>query len=248
MRDGLRTAIVAACACAGLLAAAPGASAEVTASFDSRLLAITGGNGGERLKVVCDRDGLTKVNGRNPKGGPVPCAKVAEINAEVGGGDDVVDFSGVTGAFGEARFPGFGVGTGALAIGGEGNDRFIGGPGAFNAFFGEGGDDRGRGGPARDVLSGGPGNDKLNGARGRDSLLGNAGSDRLVGGPAADVLTGHAGDDLLAGSAGDDVIGGGAGRDRLRGGPGRDRLVGGPGKDDLRGGPGDDTEIEKNAS
>lgn len=247
MRGALRTAVASACAGAALLAAAPAAPGAVEAGFDARLLTITGGNGAEHLRVVCDGDGRVQVNGRNPKGGPVACDKVAEINAEMGGGNDVIDFSGVTGAFGEARFPGFGVGTGALATGGEGNDRFFGAPAAFNAFYGEAGDDRGAGGPARDVLAGGGGNDKLNGARGRDSLLGNSGSDRLVGGSAADVLTGHAGDDLLSGSAGDDVIGGGAGRDRLRGGPGRDRLVGGPGKDDLRGGAGEDAEIEKNA-
>jgi Ca2+-binding RTX toxin-like protein len=245
MRE-VRIAIVAACACAGMLVAAPGASAAVTATFDARLLHITGGNGAERLKVVCDGDGRVKVNSRNPKGGPVACAKVAEIDAELGGGNDVFDFSDVRG-FGQARFPGFGTGTGVAAVGGEGNDRFFGAPSAFNVFYGESGDDRGTGGPARDFLSAGPGADKLNGARGRDSLLGNGGPDRLVGGPAADVLTGHAGDDLLSGSAGDDVMGGGSGMDRLRGGPGRDRLVGGPGKDDLSGGSGEDTEIEKNA-
>jgi Ca2+-binding RTX toxin-like protein len=247
MRSARLPAIAAACACAGLLLAAPVASAKIVAGFDARLLTISGGNGAERLRVVCDGDGRVKVNGRNPKGGPVACDKVSEVNAQLGGGDDVIDFSGVSGAFGEASFPGFGVGTGALAIGGEGDDRFFGGRSAFNAFYGEGGDDRGTGGPARDVLVGGAGDDRLNGARGRDSLLGNAGADRLIGGVAADVLTGHAGDDLLAGSAGDDVMGGGAGRDRMRGGPGRDRLVGGPGRDDLRGGPGTDAEIEKNA-
>lgn len=234
--------IAAALAC---VAAAAPAQAKVTSSFDDRVLNIAGGDGSDRAAVRCDADGLTKVNGKNPKGGPVPCAKVVELDATMGGGDDVIDFSGVGEPFGDAQFPGFGTATGTAAIGGEGNDRYIPSPAAFNVFYGEGGNDRATGGPARDVLSGGAGEDKLNGARGRDSVLGNAGRDRLVGGPAADVITGHAGDDLLAGSAGDDIIGGGAGMDRLRGGPGRDQLVGGPGRDDLRGGPGRDAEIEK---
>jgi Ca2+-binding RTX toxin-like protein len=205
MRGGLRTAVASACAGAALLAAAPAAPAAVQAGFDARLLRISGGNGAERVTVVCDGDGRVQVNGRNPKGGPVACDKVAEINAEMGGGNDVIDFSGVTGAFGEARFPGFGVGTGALAIGGEGDDRFFGGPGAFNAFYGEGGDDRAAGGPARDVLAGGGGNDKLIGSAGDDVIGGGAGRDRLRGGPGRDRLVGGPGKDDLRGGAGEDA-------------------------------------------
>ena len=41
----------------------------------------------------------------------------------MGGGADVVDFSGVGRAFGKAKFPGFGNGTGVAALLGDGNDR-----------------------------------------------------------------------------------------------------------------------------
>ncbi|HEX2358610.1 MAG TPA: calcium-binding protein [Solirubrobacterales bacterium] len=233
--------IAAALLCAGAVSPA---QAKLKTGFDDRVLNVIGGNGAERVRVRCV-EGFTKVNGKNPKGGPVPCAKVVEIDASMGGGDDAIDFSGVSAEFGDADFPGFGIGTGTAAVAGEGNDRYIPSPASFNLFYGEGGNDRATGGPARDVLSGGPGDDVLNGARGRDSLLGNQGNDRLNGGTAADVITGHAGDDRLAGAAGDDIIGGGAGIDRLRGGPGRDRLVGGSGRDDLRGGPGNDAEVDK---
>ncbi|CAN5517376.1 hypothetical protein BH20ACT15_BH20ACT15_12420 [soil metagenome] len=229
-----------------MLAPAAPADAKLTTAVVKRVLQVQGGKGKERARVTCDPNGRVKVNGRNPKGGPVACSNIYEVDASMGAGDDVIDFSGVSPAFGEARFPGFGVGTGTAAIGGGGNDRYIPSRTAFNIFFGGGGKDRAKGGRARDLLSGGPGDDALNGAEGRDTLLGQAGNDRLVGGSAGDLLSGGSGDDRLFGGPGGDVLGGGPGRDKLRGGPGKDRLVGGAGKDDLRGGAGKDIEIEKN--
>jgi Ca2+-binding RTX toxin-like protein len=245
MSRSLLIPVAGACALLALGAAAPAASAKLTTSFKGRVLTVTGSKGGDRVVVTCSGDGFAKVNGKNPKGGPVPCRKVVEVDADTGAGRDVIDFSGVSGEFGKARFPGFGTATGTAALGGAGNDRYIPSRFAFNVFYGGAGADRATGGPARDVISGGAGNDRVNGARGRDTISGEAGNDRLAGGTGADLLNGGAGDDRLGGGAGADILGGGPGRDILRGGPGRDRLIGGPGRDILRGGPGADTEIEK---
>ena len=231
-------------AVATMALAAP-ADAKVMSEVVDSVLQVQGSEGKDRARVTCDASGNAKVNGANPDGGAVACSAIFEVDATMAGGSDVIDFSGISSAFGEARFPGFGVGTGTAAIGGAGNDRYIPSPVAFNLFFGEAGDDRARGGPARDILNGGPGSDDLDGADGRDSLIGEAGDDRLTGGTAGDLLAGGNGNDSLFGEPGADVLGGGPGRDKLRGGPGRDRLVGGSDKDDLRGGSGKDTEIEK---
>jgi Ca2+-binding RTX toxin-like protein len=227
-----------------LLAAAPAADAKVTSAVAGGILTISGDEGANQIAVTCGPDGNAKVNGGNPDSGAIACGKLVEVDAVTLGGNDLVDFSGVTEAFGEAKFPGFGTRTGAAAVTGLGNDRMIPSDTAFNLFFGEDGKDRAAGGDVRDQLSGGNGNDFLRGGDGRDSLLGNGDRDRIQGGPGGDTISGHAGNDLLFGEEGSDVIGGGTGIDRLVGGPGRDRLLGGAGKDILRGGPRKDIEIQ----
>lgn len=227
-----------------LFAAAPAAEAEVSSVVLGKVLSVTGSDGKDRLRVTCEK-GSAQVNGSNPVGGAVSCSAIHEVDATMGGGPDLIDFSGITSDFGEAKFPGFGVGTGTAALGGAGNDRYVPSQVAFNLFLGEAGDDRARGGPARDLLNGGAGEDDLGGVGGRDTLIGQTGDDRLAGGLESDLLNGGIGDDSLFGEPGADVLGGGPGKDKLRGGPGRDRLVGGADKDDLQGGAGKDTEIEK---
>jgi Ca2+-binding RTX toxin-like protein len=236
----------AALAAAAVMGLAPSAGAKVKASVDGSLLLIEGGDGKDRVVVRC-ANGNVKVNGKNPKGGAVPCSQIVELNTSTGGSRDVVDYSAVGPEFGEAKFGGFGTGTGVAALLGAGNDRYISSATAFNLAFGGPGRDRGNGGRAKDILSGGGDADVLNGAAGGDSVLGNAGDDRLNGGPGADVVSGHAGDDLLLGGPGADAIGGGTGMDRLRGGAGPDRLFGGAGKDKLSGGAGKDEEKQDRA-
>ena len=227
-----------------LAGAAPVAEAKLETSFSGRVLNIVGDNGDDQVAVRCAAEATVKVNGANPKGGPLACSRVVEINATTGGGNDVVDFGGVTDAFGEANFPGFGKGTGAAAVLGAGNDRYIPSADAFNLVYGEDGKDRIRGGPRRDLLSGGSGNDVIHGGAGRDTLLGNGGDDKLFGEEGADTITGGGGNDRLVGGPGADFLGGGAGRDKLFGGPGNDKLVGGPGADILRGGSGKNKLIQ----
>jgi Ca2+-binding RTX toxin-like protein len=236
-----RLAAAATCALAASAALAVPASGKAKTTFEKRLLTIEGGNGKDRVALSCGTDDTVRVNGKRIKG-DVPCRKVVEINAVMGGGNDVVDFTGVDEDFGRARFSGFGNGTGAFAELGDGDDRYVASRFAFNLVYGQGGDDRGNGGGRRDILIGGAGDDVMNGGAGRDVLRGKAGNDRLSGGSGADILAGNSGDDLLIGGAGNDLLGGGTGRDRLRGGAGRDVLLGGKGMDQLRGGPGRDRE------
>ncbi|MFD7921398.1 calcium-binding protein [Streptomyces sp. NPDC059740] len=142
----------------------------------------------------------------------------------------------------------------AAIHGGDGDD-VIKGTG-WNAYFGEGGDDRiegesygAWGGDGDDVLTGcswechgGAGNDSLTAAGGDDvpthTLYGDAGEDTLQGGTGADVLHGGADDDKLYGAQGDDELYGEDGDDVLYGNSGNDLLHGGPGQDTLSGGPG----------
>lgn len=241
-----RRLVIAVAAGAALAALAPGSPAlgKASTSFKGGVLKIEGGDGKDRVVVRCGADSNAIVNGKQVKGGPIPCARIVEINARMGGGRDVVDYSAVGAGFGKTRFEGFGVGTGAAALLGPGDDRYISSATAFNLVFAEAGNDRANGGGTRDILRGDGGDDVLNGAAGRDSMIGSAGDDRVSGGAGADILSGNAGNDLLLGAAGADILGGGTGMDRLRGGAGRDQLFGGAGKDRLNGGAGKDLEKE----
>jgi Ca2+-binding RTX toxin-like protein len=241
----LRFALPAAIA-AAVLAGPVVAQAKVGASLSGSLLTVTGGKGSDHITVAC-RNGLVKVNGKDPRTGAIACSKVSEVDAVTGDGNDRVDLSGVgpDGGFGQRDLPGgFGHGTGAAADLGPGNDRYSGGTSAFNLVLSGAGDDHLAGGRFRDSLQGGSGDDTVAAGAGRDILLGNAGNDKLNGGADDDLLSGNAGDDVLIGAAGADLLGGGAGMDRLFGGPGPDQLIGGGGKDRLNGGPGNDTQAQ----
>jgi Ca2+-binding RTX toxin-like protein len=230
-------------AVAALLAIPAVAHGKPRAEVNGALLTITGGKGADRVSVVC-QDGFVVVNGKNPRTGAVPCARISEVDALMGAGNDRVNLTGVGAdqGFGQRDLPGgFGHGTGAAGDLGDGNDRYIGGASAFNLVLAGPDDDNVTGGRLRDQLQGGTGNDRVAAGAGRDVLLGNSGNDKLIGGSDDDLLSGNAGDDLLTGGAGADLLGGGAGMDRLFGGPGPDELIGGPGKDRLRGGAGNNT-------
>ena len=244
-RRHLRLALPAAIAAVLLLV--PGmAQAKVSPSINGSLLTVTGGKHSDHIVVVC-RNGVVKLNGKDPRTGSIACAKVSEVDVVSGSGNDRVDLSGVgpDNGFGQRDLPGgFGHGTGAAADLGSGDDRYTGGGSAFNLVLAGEGDDRMSGGRFRDSLQGGSGNDSAAGGAGRDILLGNSGNDKLNGGADDDLLSGNSGDDVLIGGAGADLLGGGVGMDRLFGGPGPDQLIGGPGKDRLNGGPGNNTLVQ----
>ncbi len=243
-RPLLRLALPAALAAALLAPAAT--QGKVRAQVSGQLLTVSGGKRADSVKVVCAQ-GLVKVNGKDPRTGALACSRVSEVDAVTGAGNDRVDLSGVgpdTG-FGQRDLPGgFGHGTGAAGDLGDGNDRYFGGPSAFNLVLAGSGDDRAIGGRFRDSLQGGSENDRLIAGAGRDFLLGNAGDDKLKGGADDDLISGNSGNDLLIGGAGADLLGGGAGMDRLFGGPGPDQLIGGPGRDRLNGGGGNNTLVQ----
>jgi Ca2+-binding RTX toxin-like protein len=244
-RQSIRAALLAALS-ASLLVFPGAAQAKVRSSVSGSLLTVTGGDGSDRIAVGC-ANGLVKVNGKNPRTGPIACSKVSEVDAVTGGGNDRVDLSGVgpDHGFGQRDLPGgFGHGTGAAADLGRGSDRYVGGGSAFNLVLAGPGDDHITGGGVRDSLQGGSGDDSAAGGAGRDILLGNGGADKLNGGADDDLLSGNAGNDVLIGGAGTDLLGGGAGMDRLFGGPGADQLIGGAGKDRLNGGPGNNTLVQ----
>jgi Ca2+-binding RTX toxin-like protein len=232
---------------AGALLAGPAAAhGKVRAGVNGQLLIVRGGKGADRVAVVC-QDGFVVVNGKDPNTGAVPCARISEVDALTGAGNDRVDLSrvGADIGFGQRDLPGgFGHGTGAAGDLGAGNDRYIGSASAFNLVLAGRDDDNLTGGRLRDSLQGGTGDDRASAGAGRDVLLGNSGDDKLNGGLDDDLLAGNAGDDLLRGGAGADLLGGGAGMDRLFGGAGPDELIGGAGKDRLSGGPGHDSLVQ----
>ena len=222
------------------------ANAKVSATLSGQLLTISGGKASDHATVFCAQ-GQVKLNGQDPRSGPVACSRVSEVDAVMGAGNDRVDLSGVgpDAGFAQRDLPGgFGHGTGAASNLGRGNDRYVGGVSAFNLVLAGPGDDQITGGRLRDSLQGGSGDDSGAAGSGRDILLGNSGNDKLNGGSDDDLLSGNAGDDVLIGGAGTDLLGGGAGMDRLFGGPGPDQLIGGPGRDRLNGGPGNNTLVQ----
>lgn len=222
------------------------AHAKVRSSVSGSLLVLRGGKAADRAKVVCAA-ALVKVNGKNPRSGPVACSRISEVDVLTGDGNDRVDLSGVGAdrGFGQRDLPGgFGHGTGCGAALGSGDDRYVGGPSCFNLILAGRDDDRVRGGALRDQITGGNGNDNVTSLGGRDILIGNAGNDKLNAGAGDDLLSGNTGDDVLIGGAGTDLLGGGPGMDRLFGGPGADQLIGGPAKDRLDGGPGNNTLVQ----
>jgi Ca2+-binding RTX toxin-like protein len=226
---------------------AASAQAKTRASVNGSLLVVRGGKAADRVRVVCSSSALVKVNGKNPRTGPVPCSRISEVDALTGAGDDRVILSGVgsDNGFGQRDLPGgFGHGTGCGAALGSGDDHYIGGGFCFNLVLGGQGDDHVRGGILRDQITGGSGDDQVTSFTGRDVLIGNSGNDSLNGGTDDDLISGNSGDDVLRGAAGADLLGGGAGMDRLFGGPGPDQLIGGPAKDHLNGGSGNNTLVQ----
>jgi serralysin len=124
------------------------------------------------------------------------------------------------------------------AIGGAGDDRFIGNQ-AVNVLQGRGGNDRFLADPSADTLDGGLGIDSVDlsllasravinlsitgpqntQAGGLDTLIS---IENITGSDHNDVLVGNALDNVLAGGAGNDVIEGRGGNDTLLGGEGTD--------------------------
>ncbi len=117
------------------------------------------------------------------------CQNVVRIIADVSGGNDSVDASGLTGVA-------------TVITGGEGADTLTGGSDV----------DRLEGGPGADSLHGSLGGDTLAGGDGNDDLRGNDGFDVLYGEAGDDELDGGSGPDAFSGGSGIDTVFFGAGR------------------------------------
>lgn len=146
------------------------------------------------------------------------------------------------------------------AVGGSGNDVFV-GNGAANVFYGNTGNDTFTGGAGSDSLYGGDGNDTFDGGGGTDYVDGGAGSDLLVYSTittsvSADLAAGVVTfpgqtwaaeyfwliESIVTGSAADTLIGSTA-ANTLRGAGAADRLTGAGGADQLVGGAAGDTFV-----
>ncbi|WP_173085867.1 calcium-binding protein [Phytohabitans rumicis] len=96
-------------------------------------------------------------------------------------------------------------GPGEIVFLGDGDDLYLGTPGA-DIIFGGAGDDIIDGNGGGDVLVGGPGHDILLGSACGDRLFGNHGSDKLGGRSGNDVLDGGEGDDYCSDNAYPDIV------------------------------------------
>ncbi|MDB5321139.1 MAG: Hemolysin-type calcium-binding region [Phycisphaerales bacterium] len=149
-------------------------------------------------------------------------------------------------------------------LGGDGNDRLVGGPFISGSLDGGDGNDTliagamgdqmdggagddslvGGGGAQpsyREELYGGTGNDTLKAGANGDYLYGGHGNDSLISGAAGDALSGGNGNDVLVGrSAGSSVFDGGRGNDTITGTDGADTIAAGEGLDVVNGRGGND--------
>lgn len=201
-------------------AVAPTAASAAVVSIESGLQVIGGperneiglATGGLGV-VIADNAGMALPPGLPPEvcrqDAPTVVTCVLEgLRVKAGGGDDVVNGSGLAhavGISGEAGNDAI-VGSNVNTPGTPDGDQLIGGAGNDVVRAG-GGDDLPTGGPGDDVVEGGDGNDRL------DNI--------------------HEGDGPLAGDAGSDRLDGGAGNDQVNATKGRDRALGGAGDDNL---------------
>jgi Ca2+-binding RTX toxin-like protein len=233
----------------------------VDGGADADALAIAGSASNDTLDVVFSGTALATVEGGT-------LANVESVRADLGAGNDTLNYAGTTvgvaANLATGAASGFG-GAGSLVgienvIGGSGNDTLVGTSGA-------------------NTLTGGLGNDTLDGNGGADSLAGGAGDDTYVtdgGGTLTEAtnagidivqssaatftlgnnfenltLTGFANingtgnglNNLITGNDGNNTLAGAAGVDTLVGGNGDDTLVGGTGNDVMTGGIGNDTFV-----
>ncbi len=213
------------------------ADATVSSNVAMGVLSITGDDDADSITVSCS-SGNVKINGGDPSSGPFPCASLSAITVSGGGGVDIINLAGVTGA----SFP-----SAAVSIwGGAGSDVITGSDRVDTIRAGKGNDSvNTRNGD--DTAFGGKGTDTLQDLGGTDvsltdaQLTGGLGTEALAGFETA-TLFGSTGNDTVntAGWTGSTSIYPGAGNDVAQGGPGPDRLSGGEGMDDLRGGAGRD--------
>ncbi|GAM98288.1 hemolysin-type calcium-binding region [alpha proteobacterium U9-1i] len=229
----------------------------VDGGADTDTLNITGGAGADTLDVVWNGAAITSVEGGAVTG-------VEAINANLGGGANVITYAGSNAAvvvdLATNTASGFASIAGVASVtGGNAGDTLTGGAGVQTL----------NGGGGSDTLDGGAGNDNLNGGAGDDTYIANQGdiiteAAGAAGGTdivftasntftlAANVenltftgvgnfnATGNGSNNVITAGNGTNVLNGGGGSDTLIGGTGVDALNGGGDNDILIGGLGND--------
>ncbi len=188
-----------------------------------------GGTGYDVLELTGEGDALLLDNRYLPAPGTAGTPRLANIEEiRAGGGDDVVDLSSSTLAYGDV-----------VIRGGDGDDVLWSG-GGNDLLFGDAGADVILGGDGNDFLNGGSGADRLAGGRGDDLYVVDQAGDRTVerAGEGVDTvlsfcdwkLADHVENLKLLGTG--DLCGeGNSGDNRLYGNSGDNRLLGGGGTD-----------------
>ncbi len=191
--------------------------------------------------------------------GPANGFTFNSIKADLGDGNDFVDFTGVlspvhvTGGAGNDTII-LSIGDGSTADGGDGNDIITAGSHdseiAENVVIngGEGNDVLTgvktaieiHGGGGNDLIYGTGQDDELHGDAGADEIYAYGGEDDLFGGDGNDKIYGDSGDDEIDAGGGNDIVEAGLGNDRVTGGSGSDIIYGSDGNDLIAGGTGDD--------
>jgi Ca2+-binding RTX toxin-like protein len=168
-----------------------GADASYDGGADNDTLRVVGSGGSDTLTVVWNGSRLTSSNGTT-------LLNIEAVTADLGDGNDRLDYTGTGGANGVTVHLGTNSATGFSQIagienvtGGAGGDTITGGNGVNN-IDGAGGADTIDGGAGNDVLAGGGGNDIMIGGLGNDTMNGNGGNDRFVfsGAFGNDVING----------------------------------------------------------
>jgi hypothetical protein len=172
----MRTFLALLLASAGLVVAAPAASAAITSAYDAptKTLTVTSDDAADTIAITC-ATGQLKVNAATPPHGAIACGTPGTLILNGNGGADTLDVSGLAAG---------GTSLGITRLdGGEGDDDVRG------VFFGSN--------SYVVTLLGSGGNDVLT-VNGSDVILGGGGDDRLVGFPQeGGELEGDAGTDTF---------------------------------------------------
>lgn len=220
--------------------ALPSTPASAAVSFAKGTLTITGGNGDDVFDLDC---GGGKV--LIPAATGVDCDKVEHIVADLGRGNDMIEYDMMFVPSAE-----WGALVKTTTYGGPGSDR-ISGSGTRDVFYGQGYADRFNIVDGNDVFVGGPGWDIVQETCDCDMTLDANGSlafesgtklklvdvDELylTGGPAVNFINigPWPGESAITGMGGSDNITGGSGRDDITAGNGGDSVAAGGGDDVL---------------
>ncbi len=179
------------------------ARADAFGTFNNGVLTVNGGEG--KIVPRCASDGEITVSGVSVDNGPAYCRDLRRIEASssvstlfdfsqlpdsLGGGQGSIEIHAISTVSDPTEFSG---------------DRFIGAPGHINIFDAGLGFDSIVGGNLNDRLIGGADSDMIDGGSGDDILWGGSGADKLLGGPGRDTLKGGGGSDKLVGGPGRDT-------------------------------------------